>query len=106
MWVISAVGLYILVSVFSSGTESDARWKILFIAIASGIVQASISSAMPNLAGLLLATAASLGLIVIALMFWCGLERKVAVKVAGSYFALCVAVIIIFGIIGAFFGKP
>jgi hypothetical protein len=99
MWVVSAVGLYILVSVFASGTESDARWKILFIAIASGIVQAVVSQAVPNLAGLLLA---SLGLIVAALVLWCGVERKAAVKIAGSYFALCVGLVIVFGVIGAF----
>jgi hypothetical protein len=49
MWVISAVGLYILVSIFSRGTESGARWKILFIAGASSIIQTVISNAMPNL---------------------------------------------------------
>src|SRR5690348_14585074 len=61
MSVISALGLYILVSVFSGGTESDARWKILVIAVVSGIVQALISSAIPDLIGLFLAIAASLG---------------------------------------------
>jgi hypothetical protein len=100
MWVVSAVGLYILVSVFASGTESDARWKILFIAIASGIVQAVIGNAVPNLGGLLLAIVASLGLIWIALIFWCGVEQKAALKIAGSYFALCVGIVIVLGVIG------
>lgn len=99
MWVISAVGLYILVSVFSSGSESDARWKILFIAIGSTVVQAVITNAVPNLAGLFLAIVASIGFIVVALVYWCGVERKAAVKIAGSYFGLCVAIVIVFAVL-------
>jgi len=94
MSILSAVGLYILVSVFSSGTESDARWKILFIAIGSAIVQAAISSALPNLTGVAFAIVASLGFIAVALIFWCGVERKAALKIAASYFALCVVLVI------------
>jgi len=86
---------YILVSVFSSGTESDDRWKILFIAIGSAIVQAVISHALPTLAGVALAIVASLGFIAVGLIFWCGVERKVAVKIAASYFALCVGLVIL-----------
>jgi len=92
--VISAVGLYILVSVFSSGTESDARWKILVIAIVSAVVQSAVMYAVPNVLGLVFAVVLSLGLIVGALVFWCGVERKPAFKIAGSYFALCVAIAI------------
>ena len=95
MSILSALGLYILVSVFSSGTESDARWKILFIAIGSAIVQAVISHALPNLAGVALAIVASLGFIAVGLIFWCGVERKAAVKIAASYFALCVGLVIL-----------
>jgi|SRR5687768_10107796 hypothetical protein len=91
MGIISAVGLYILVSVFSSGTESDARWKILAIAVGSGVVQAVVLGALPNIVGLLLAVVVSVVLIVAALVFWCGVQRKPALKIAGSYFALCVA---------------
>jgi|KBSMisStandDraft_5_1062788.scaffolds.fasta_scaffold21766_3 hypothetical protein len=102
MSILSALGLYILVSVFSSGTESDARWKILFIAIGSAIVQAVISHALPTLAGVALAIVASLGFIAVGLIFWCGVERKAAVKIAGSYFALCVGLVILSVLISVF----
>ena len=105
MPIISAIGLYILVSIFASGTESDARWKILFIAIASGIFQSWVSRAIPNLVGFLVAIVASLGLIVMALILWCGVDRKAAVKIAGSYFALCVGLVIVFGVIGIFISR-
>lgn len=102
MSIISAFGLYILVSIFSSGTESEARWKILFIAIASGVVLALVSHAMPGLLGFFFAVLCSLGLIATALMFWCGVERNAALKIAGSYFGLCVSLVILFGVIGAY----
>jgi len=90
MGLVSAVGLYILVSIFSSGTESAARWKILAIAIVSGVVQTFILGALPSIVGLLLAVVVPVGLIMAALVFWCGVERKAALKVAASYFGLCV----------------
>ena len=34
------------------------------------------------------------GFIIAALMFWCGIERKPALKIAGSYFGLCVVLAI------------
>jgi hypothetical protein len=87
----SALGLYILVSIFSSGSESGARWKILVLAIASAIVQGVVLQVIPNLIGLLAATLASLALIALGLVFWCGIERRPMLKIIGSYFALCVA---------------
>ena len=101
MYVVSAVGLYILVSLFSSGTESNARWKILFIAVASAIVQASLANALPNVLGLALAIVASLALIWVALVFWCDVDKPAAVKIAASYFGLCIAIAIIFFLIAA-----
>jgi len=91
MSIISAIGLYILVSIFSPGTESNARWKILFIAIAAGYVLWLVTNALPNLVGLLLAVMASLTLIVALLVFWCQIDRKAALKIAGGYFGVCVA---------------
>jgi hypothetical protein len=89
MGIVSAIGLYILVSVFSSGTESNARWKILIIAIGAAVVQGVILALLPNLVGLLLGMVVSVGLIAAALMLWCGVERKPVFKIAGSYFGLC-----------------
>jgi len=86
----SALGLYILVSIFSSGAESDARWKILILAIGSGIVQGVALQVLPGLVGLLAAVVSSLALIAAGLLFWCGIERKPTLKIVASYFALSV----------------
>ena len=101
MGIVSAIGLYILVSIFSSGTESDARWKILAIAFGAGVVQAAILGVLPSIVGLLLAVVISAALIIAALVFWCGVERKPALKIAGSYFGLCV----LLGIVMAFLSR-
>ena len=92
MGVISAVGLYILVSIFSSGTESESRWKILVIAVGTGLLQAIVLNLIPGIAGALVAIGLSVGLIIAALTFWCGVERKAALKIAGSYLGLCLAI--------------
>ncbi len=105
MFIASALGLYILVSIFSSGTESESRWKILLIAIASGIVLALVSNALPGLLGFFLAILLSLGLIAATLVFWCRVERAAALKIAASYFGLCVGLVILFGVVGAYIHK-
>ena len=95
MWVISAVGLYVLVSVFAAGVAATARFRILFIAIAAVLMQILIGNALPSLRGSLLAIVASLAFIVVALVLWCGVGRKAALKIAASYFALCVALVVL-----------
>jgi hypothetical protein len=90
----SALGLYILVSIFSSGAESDARWKILVLAIGSAFVQGIVLQIIPGIAGLAAAIVLSLALIAAGLMFWCGIERKATLKIVGAYFGLCIALFI------------
>jgi len=100
MWIFSALGLYILVSIFSSGTsDSNARWKILGIAIGSAVIQVYVTHLMPSLLGFLAALALSLGFIVAALMLWLKVERTPALKIVGSYFALCVALVVVFALL-------
>jgi hypothetical protein len=91
MGIASALGLYILVSIFSSGSESSARWKILILAVGSAIVQGAVLQFLPGLVGLFAAILSSLVLIGVGLTFWCGVERKPALKIVGAYFALCTA---------------
>jgi hypothetical protein len=98
--IFSALGLYILVSIFSSGTsDPNARWKILGIAIGSAVIQVYVTHLMPNLLGFLAALALSLGFIVAALMLWLKVERVPALKIVGSYFALCVALVVVFALL-------
>ncbi len=86
MYIVSALGLYILVSIFASGKESDARWKILGIAVGSGLLQAWLAQLTPGVAGLLAVLVLPLGFIAAALIFWCGVERVPAFKIVASYF--------------------
>jgi hypothetical protein len=106
MWWIfisSALGLYILVSIFSTVTaDPNARWKILGIAVGSVLVQLLVlvpiqmSDAMPILLAVLAAVVLSLAFIVAALRLWLKIKRAPALKIAGSYFALCVVLVIVF----------
>ncbi|MBS0579233.1 MAG: hypothetical protein JSR36_08230 [Proteobacteria bacterium] len=95
MGVFSAAGLYVLVSVVSPRAESENRWKILAIAVTSAVLQAGLGAAVPGLAGAALAVAVSLAVIAVALVFWCGLDRKTAVTIAASYLVLCIGLMIV-----------
>jgi hypothetical protein len=95
----SAVGLYILVAIFSSGSESSARWKILILAIGSVILQGLLMALFPNLWGVVGGVLLSLALIAAGLTFWCGIERLPVIKIMGSYIVLCVALVLIFAIL-------
>ncbi len=99
MGLINAVVLYVLVSVFSSGTESSARWKILLIALGTGLLQAVLVRLVPGLGGALTAMLVSFGLIIVALIYWCAVERKPALKIASTYLGICLAI----GVLAAFF---
>ena len=93
--ILSAVALYILVGVFSSGTESSARWKILAISIGSLVIELVVVRILPGLAGFGIALIVAMVLIAAALIFWCGVERKSAVKISASYLAISVAFTVI-----------
>jgi hypothetical protein len=100
MWIVSALGLYILVSIFSSGTsDPNARWKILGIAIGSAVIQGYVTYLMPSLMGFLAALALSLGFIVAGLMLWLKVERIPALKIVGSYLALCVVLVVVLALL-------
>ena len=86
MGILNAVIFYILVSVFARGKEQSARWKIFLIAIALALLQTGILEALPNLLGLLLSAVAGVGVAVLLLIYWCGIEKVPALKIAGAYF--------------------
>lgn len=93
--ILSAVALYILVGVFSSGTESTARGKILVTSIGSLVVELSVIRFVPNLAGFFLALIVAVAFVGASLIFWCGVERKPAVKIASCYLAISVALTVL-----------
>jgi uncharacterized membrane-anchored protein len=93
--VLPAVALYVFVSIFSSGAESDARWKILLIALSSVLVSLVVQQFIPGVLGALLAVAFALGLIALALIFWCKIDRKVVAKIVAAYFGVWSALAIV-----------
>ena len=98
--VIPAVALYIFVSMFSDGAESESRWKILVIAIGSGIVSVVGQQLIPGIVGAAVGLVLALALIGLALVFWCKVERKAALKIVGAYFAFTAALAIVIGYLG------
>lgn len=100
--VLPAVALYIFVSMFSAGAESDARWKILGIAFGSALVSLVCQALLPGLAGVIVGVAAALALIAAALILWCHIDRKAAWKIVGAYLAFCIVLTVVLDILGAF----
>jgi uncharacterized membrane protein YjjP (DUF1212 family) len=80
---------------FRKGAESSARWKILFIAIGSAVASVAIRLLISGLAGSLLGFVVAFALIVVALIFWCGIDRKAALKITAAYFAFTAALAIV-----------
>jgi hypothetical protein len=86
--VLPAVSLDIFVSIFSSGAESDARWRILVIALSSALVSLVVQQFIPGLLGSMVAIASSLGLIALAVIFWCKIDRKATAKILAAYWCV------------------
>jgi hypothetical protein len=93
--VLPAVALYVFVSIFSDGAESSSRWKVFLIAIGSGLVSVVVRELIQGVIGAVLGLVLALALIAVALIFWCKVDRKAALKVTGAYFAFSVALAIV-----------
>jgi len=97
--VLPAVALYIFVTIFSEGSESSARLKILVIAIVSSLASAFIQVLVGGVLGTLTGFAAALLLIFAALNFWCGVDRKATLKIMGAYLAFNIVLVVAFSIL-------
>ena len=93
--VLPAVALYIFVSMFSDGAESNSRWKILLIAIVSALVSAVVRQLIWGVAGAVVGLVLALAVIAIGLIFWCKVDRKAALKVVGAYLAFSVVLVVV-----------
>ena len=93
--ILSAVLLYILVSIFAPGVEKKARFKILGTAIAASIAQNTLVKLVPNLLGFAGSIVLSVGIVVTLLTLWCEVERKVALKIASIYMGSLLALAIV-----------
>ena len=102
-FILPLVAFYIAVSVFSDGAASEARWKILAVALPAQLLLMGISSGVPTLLGLVLACVAASAVSLAGLIFWIRLTRPQALKVTGAYlgFVIAYSVIILLA-----FGAP
>ncbi len=68
------------------GAEETGRWKVVGVAVASTLVQASIRELVPGLPGAIISVIATVIFVGTALVSWCEIERPLVRKVLGAYF--------------------
>ena len=86
----------VLVMTMLMETESIVRWKVVGIAIASIFVNSSLHDLMPGLIGAIVAVIATVAFVGLALVTWCQLENRAAIRIVAAYFG-CSLVVNIFG---------
>jgi hypothetical protein len=91
----NTVVFLVLVLSMLMGAEETGRWKVVAVAIASIIVQASLRELLPGLFGAVVAVIATVIFVGTALVTWCEIERPLARKVLGAYFG-CSMVLSVF----------
>jgi hypothetical protein len=77
------------------GAEETGRWKVVGVAVASVLVQASLRELLPGITGAILSVFATVAFVGAALVSWCELERPFVRKILGAY-AGCSLVLSIF----------
>jgi hypothetical protein len=90
-FIVPLVAFYILVSVFSDGAESQARWKILALSVLATAVLVGVSTASPTLMGLVAACLLAALVSFVGLILWIKVTRLQALKISGSYVGFVVA---------------
>ncbi len=99
------VSFYVFVSIFSDGAESQARWKILAIALAATGLLQGISAAIPTLVGLGIGCLAAALVSFVSLILWVKVTKVQAVKITGAYVGFVVAYSVVVALIFAVFGS-
>jgi uncharacterized membrane protein len=77
------------------GAEETGRWKVVAVAVASILVQASVRELLPGFIGAIISVVATVAFVGAALVSWCEIERPFARKILGAY-AGCSLVLSIF----------
>jgi hypothetical protein len=98
MGALGAALLYILVSVFTETDVEIYRWRILGVALGAGAFEMLLTHYLPGLLWALLILFVEVILIALALVYWCGTVRKQALKVAGIFTGVRIALGIAIGI--------
>jgi hypothetical protein len=108
MFILLAIVLYVLVSIFSNGAETGVRWKapvlaMAWVALSQTGSKLATSMAQENLGfefALSMAwLAAMLFLLWIALTYWCRLPRSVSTKVTAAFGAAVTVLIVALSVI-------
>ena len=97
---------YVFVSIFSDCVASDARWKILVVALITAAVLIGTSNGIrPPLLGLAIACLAAAAVPLASLMVWIKVTRLQALKITGSYIGFVLAYSVVAALLlGAFGG--
>ncbi len=90
-FILPLVAFYIFVSMFSEGTESQARWKIFTLSFVATTVLFTMSRENPTLIGSTAACLVAALVSFVGLTFWIKVTRSQAVKITGSYVGFVVA---------------
>src|SRR3569832_1449355 len=77
------------------GAEETGRWKVVAVAVASVLVQASLRELLPGLTGAIISVVATVAFVGAALVSWCGIARSFVRKIVSAY-AGCSLVLCIF----------
>ncbi len=67
------------------GAEETGRWKVVAVAVASVLVQASLRELLPGFVGALVAVLATVAFVGAALVSWCGIEQPLVRKIVNAY---------------------
>jgi len=89
--ILTAVLLYILISEFGEISASDNRWKILVLVIATVILEQAVGYVAENLLIAILGMAVITVVLAGAMMLWLKMARNAALKVAGLFFVIRIA---------------
>lgn len=86
MFPVNTVVFYVLALSMLIAKEETGRWRVVAVAIASIIVQASVRELLPGVIGAVVAVVATVIFVAVALVTWCEIERPMALKIVGAYF--------------------
>jgi hypothetical protein len=92
MGILGAIILYMLVSTMSDADVEANRWRILGVVLGIGVIEFLLARVLVGWVWGLAMLLVEIGVITLALTFWCGVPRKQALKIAGVYTGIRIAI--------------
>lgn len=90
MFPVNIVVFLVVVLSMLIGAEETGRWKVVAVAVASILVQASLRELLPGLFGTIFSVFATVIFVGAALVTWCEIERRTALRILGAYFSFSI----------------